>query len=150
MGTFTQLNYQVVFGGKNHNKFLLDQSQDNLFAYIGGILKNLGCIPHIVGGHQDHIHLVYTATGKYSVGKIVQEVKTSSHAFIKNRQELFPEYHSWQIGYGAFSYRKDELEKLIEYVRRQKVHHQSLSFKEEYIQLLKEHGIEFELKYLFI
>jgi REP element-mobilizing transposase RayT len=102
MSTFTQLTYQVVFGGKNHNIFLPENTQDQLFAYMGGILKNLGCMPYTIGGHLDHVHMVYSATGKYSVGKIVQEIKTSTNIFMHDRHELFPDFTCWQVGYGGF------------------------------------------------
>lgn len=150
MGTFTQLTYQIVFGVKYRRKFLRENSQDQLFSYLAGILKNLGCMPYIVGGHVDHLHIVYSATGKYSVGKIVQEMKTSSNTFMRNQPELFPNFQRWQVGYGAFSYRKDERNKLINYVKKQKSHHESLSFEQEYIQLLEEHGVDYEVSYLFI
>ena len=149
MGTFTNLNYQVVFGGKDHIKFLNEEYQDELFAYFGGILKNMGCKPHIVGGHEDHVHLVFSASGKYSIGRIVQDLKTSSNSFIKKKPYLCQDFSSWQVGYGAFSYRISEVEKLIGYVKRQKEHHNNISFEEEYIALLAEHGIEFEHRFLF-
>ena len=150
MGTFTQLTYQIVFGGKYRSKFLQENAQDQLFAYIGGILKNMGCIPYIVGGHIDHLHLVFSATGKYYIGKIVQNIKISSNAFMHDRTELFPDLINWQVGYGAFSYQRSKLNVLIEYVKTQKFHHETVSFKEEYIQLLEENGIEYDEKYLFI
>jgi len=37
---------------------------------------------------------------------------------------------------------------LTEYVKNQEEHHKTLTFKEEYIALLKEHEIEFDEKYL--
>jgi len=37
---------------------------------------------------------------------------------------------------------------LIEYVKNQEEHHKRETFREEYIKLLKEHGIEFDEKYL--
>ena len=37
---------------------------------------------------------------------------------------------------------------LIEYVKNQEEHHKTKTFLEEYVELLKEHGIEYEEKYL--
>ncbi|MBI2967323.1 MAG: transposase, partial [Bacteroidetes bacterium] len=66
---------------------------------------------------------------------------------IKNKN-LFPEFAGWQDGYGAFTYSVEAKERLIEYVKNQEEHHKTKTFKEEYIELLKEHGIEFDEKYL--
>ncbi len=36
----------------------------------------------------------------------------------------------------------------VEYVKNQQEHHKKTTFREEYIALLKEHGIEYDEKYL--
>ena len=71
----------------------------------------------------------------------------ASSGFIKN-ENIFPDFNGWQDGYGAFTYSISAKDNLIEYVKNQKKHHQIVSFRDEYISLLKEHGIEFEEKYL--
>ena len=38
--------------------------------------------------------------------------------------------------------------RLIEYVKNQEEHHKTISFRDEYIELLNEHEIEFDEKYL--
>lgn len=55
----------------------------------------------------------------------------------------------WQVGYGAFSYAISAKDNLIEYVKNQKPHHKKVSFRDEYINLLIEHGVEFDERYLF-
>ena len=56
---------------------------------------------------------------------------------------------NWQEGYGAFSYSKEELPKIIDYIQKQPEHHKIKSFREEYLELLNEFEIEFNEKYLF-
>jgi putative transposase len=150
MTTYTELTYQLVFGGKSHHKFIPEDHQEELFSYLGGALKSLDCMPLIQGGHIDHVHLVFQPSVKISLSKIVQEVKKASNSFLKSRLNDFPDFDSWQVGYGGFSYRKAEREKLINYVKGQKEHHKKVSFEEEYIRLLMEYGIDFDPKYLFI
>ncbi len=50
--------------------------------------------------------------------------------------------------FGAFTYSISAKDNLIKYVKNQKEHHRKVSFRDEYITLLKEHGIEFDEKYL--
>ena len=40
-------------------------------------------------------------------------------------------------------------EVLRKYIRNQREHHRKKTFQEEYIELLKEYGIEFDEKYLW-
>lgn len=149
MGTYTQLIYQIVFCAKYRAAFLREESQDQLFAYIGGVIRKMGCTPHIVGGYNDHLHIVYAASGKYSTGNIVKQIKVSSSSFIKDRPDLFPGFKSWQVGYGAFTYNKSDLNRIINYVKNQKSHHTQKSFEKEFIQFLEDFDIHYELQHLF-
>ena len=60
MSTYTQILYQVVFGSKKCVRFLTRTNQEELFRYMAGILKNKKCFPYVVGGHSNHIHLVFS------------------------------------------------------------------------------------------
>jgi len=51
-------------------------------------------------------------------------------------------------GYRAFTYAYKGIDRLIEYVKNQQQHHKKADFRDEYIALLKEHGIEFDEKYM--
>ena len=55
----------------------------------------------------------------------------------------------WQDGYGAFSYGKSQLDKIYNYIKNQESQHKERTFHEEYIELLKRFGIEYDQKYLF-
>lgn len=78
---------------------------------------------------------------------LVKDIKLSSASFIK-KEHLFKNFNGWQDGYGAFTYHHSSKNNLIEYVKNQENHHKHVGFKEEYIGLLIEHGIEFDEKYL--
>lgn len=79
---------------------------------------------------------------------LVKDIKLASTDLIK-AENLFPRFDGWQEGYGAFTYAISAKENLIRYVKNQVIHHKKISFRDEYIQLLKEHGIDFDEKYLF-
>ena len=69
----------------------------------------------------------------------------SSKWMVDNGAEDF----QWQIGYGAFTVSFSMIDQVAEYIRKQKEHHRARSFQEEYVAILKKHGIEFDAKYLF-
>ncbi len=60
----------------------------------------------------------------------------------------FPLFTGWQVGYGAFTYSIREKDTIINYVKKQKEHHGSENYCDEYKRLLNENGIEFDEKYL--
>ena len=79
---------------------------------------------------------------------LVREIKKSSNEFIKEHN-LTKFKFNWQEGFGAFSYSHSQLDDVIGYIQRQKEHHRKKTFKEEYIELLKQYKIYYDEKYLF-
>ena len=147
MSTFTQILWQIVFSTKNREHSLTKPNRDELFKYIWGVLKNKDCHLYRIGGISDHIHIVTHIHPSISLASLVKDIKLASNVYIKT-QCLFPDFDGWQIGYGGFTYSFKDKYRLIEYVKNQEVHHHEVTFKEELTELLKEHGIEFDERYL--
>ncbi|MBI2281831.1 MAG: IS200/IS605 family transposase [Bacteroidetes bacterium] len=147
MSTYTQILYQIVFSTKNRECTLTKSHRDELFKYIWGVLKNKKCHLYRINGVEDHLHIVTHLHPSVSLSSLVKDIKVSSSLYIKE-QNLFKKFTNWQDGYGAFTYSIKEKDRLIEYVKNQEEHHRIKTFKEEYIELLHEHGIEFDEKYL--
>ena len=100
-----------------------------------------------INGVEDHIHIVTHIHPSVSLSSLVKDIKLASSEHIKAKR-MFQNFGGWQDGYGAFTYSVKEKDKLIEYVKNQEEHHKVKTFKEEYIELLKEHGVEYGEKYL--
>jgi len=147
MSTYTQIIYQIVFGTKNHEMIMIESGQERLYRIIWGILKNKKCHLYRIGGVEDHLHIVTHVHPSLAIANLVKDIKLATSALIKS-ENIFPDFKGWQIGYGAFTYSIEAKNNLIEYVKNQKEHHKKTSFKEEYIRLLNEHGVEFDEKYL--
>ncbi len=147
MSTYTQILYQIVFGTYNNEMTLIESGQENLYKYIWGILKNKKCHLYRIGGVEDHIHIITHVHPAIAIAYLIKDVKLASSNYIK-AENIFPDFNGWQDGYGAFTYSISARDNLIEYVKNQKEHHRKVSFREEYINLLNEHAIEFNEKYL--
>jgi putative transposase len=65
--------------------------------------------------------------------------------------DTFPDQRAfnWQVKYGAFGVSVSQLEKTIAYIRNQEEHHRKVTFEEEFLMLLKKHGVEFDERYLW-
>lgn len=147
MSTFTQILFQIVFTTKKNETTLCESGQEKLYKYIWGIIKNKKCHLYRIGGVENHIHIILHLHPSLAIADLVKDIKLGSSSFIKAEQ-IFPNFKGWQVGYGAFTYSISAKENLIEYVKNQKEHHKKVSFRDEYIGLLKEHAIEFDEKYL--
>ena len=96
----------------------------------------------------DHIHLYISIPSTISIADLINALKANSSRWIR---QTFPnrEGFSWQEGYAAFSVSKSQENALIEYIRNQDEHHSGRGFREELLELLRHHGIEYDLRYVF-
>ena len=148
--SYTQIYLHCIFSTKWRQAFLDPKHDEELQKYITGIVQapTRRCIMLAINNVEDHIHMLISLHPSYSPAKLMQEVKAISSKFI-NERNWYTYQFQWQIGYGCFSYAQSEIKNVCKYIHRQKEHHQSKSFKDEYLWLLQKFSIEFDEKYLF-
>jgi hypothetical protein len=78
----------------------------------------------------------------------VEDIKTGSSKWIKTKGERYAAF-AWQNGYGAFSIGQSQLAALCRYIANQREHHRRLSFQDEFRELLKRYGIEYDVRYVW-
>lgn len=147
MGTYTQFLYQIVFSTKSREPVMEKDKRPELFKYVWGILQKKDCHLYRMNGVEDHLHIVTHVHQTIAIADLVKDIKLASSELIKSTG-LFKGFNGWQDGYGAFTYSIKAKNHLIEYVKNQEEHHKKITFRDEYISLLKEHEVEFDEKYL--
>lgn len=146
--TLVSLMVHVIFSTKNRERLITPEIEPELYAYIGGILKNHESRLLDAGGRADHVHLLISQSKNVSLSSLMKDVKKDSSSWIKTKGNQFRNFH-WQDGYGAFSLRKSDIPELNKYIANQKEHHRKRSFKEELIQFLQDEGIAYDERYLW-
>ncbi len=146
--TLTNIVVHVIFSTRHRAPTIVEEIQPELFAYIGGILKNTGCQSVIVGGHTDHVHLLFVLAKDKSLSETMRVVKANSSKWIK---ETFPgpQNFAWQAGYAGFSVGHVDVGRVRLYIERQKVHHAVTSFQNELLAICRKEGIEYNERYLW-
>lgn len=138
----------IIFSTK-HRKNLIDESIENeLFKYIGGICKTLGCYPIQVGGYQNHIHILCYLSRKITQAKLLEEIKKRSSKWIKTKGVKYYNFY-WQDGYGIFSVNPRGIERIAQYILNQKKHHQIVKFKQEYRWFLNSNQMDYDERYVW-
>jgi len=145
--SYVQFYVHIVFHTKNNAEFIREDIEDELYSYMGGILKNHKSIPIQIGGTSNHVHLLGTLSKSILIPDLVEEVKKSSSKWIKSKGSRYHNFY-WQDGYGAFSVSSFHLDVLKTYIKNQKKHHQKVTFIDEYKKLLEEYGVPYEERYL--
>jgi REP element-mobilizing transposase RayT len=147
--TYTQIYLHIVFAVKGRENIILDTWEEQLFKYISGIINNNKQKLYVINGYKDHIHLLVSISPDCKISDLIRDVKSSSTNWINENNFVKGRFY-WQTGFSAFSVSQSQLKKTIQYIENQKIHHQKVSFKNEYISLLKAYEIEYDEKYIFI
>jgi len=146
--TYTQIHIQAVFAVQNRACIINNSWKDELYKYITGIIKNNQHKPLAINGMPDHVHVLFGMRPSQSLSDLMQDIKGSSSKWINEKKFLKFKF-SWQEGYGAFSYSKSHLPKVINYINNQEAHHKKKSFIEEYLDFLKAFNIDYNEQYIF-
>ena len=145
--THTSLYCHIIFSTKNRSPCISKGWETRLHEYMGGIIRQLGGVAEIIGGTSDHIHILISLKATHTVAEIMRKLKSNSTKWIHDCIDT--RFWGWQAGYGAFSVSRSDIENIRKYIRNQKEHHRKTSFREEYVNLLQEWGIDFDEEYLW-
>jgi len=139
----------TVFSTKDRHPFLRDSNlREELHRYLGGILTNLACPPIIVGGVEDHVHILCSLSRTCEAAAMVKELKRGSSLWLKTKSPELQNF-AWQNGYGIFSIGYSQIEAARQYIVKQEEHHRAISFQDELRELLQRYGIAFDERYVW-
>jgi putative transposase len=144
--THTSLHYHLIFATKNRETFITKEWRDKLHEYLGGTVRGLGGTPQGVGGVSDHVHLLVALKPTHCLSDFMRDLKKSSSLWVTDRS--FERQFQWQEGYAAFTVSPTARESVQSYIANQEKHHQTKSFREELIEVLKQAEVEFDEQYL--
>jgi|WetSurMetagenome_2_1015567.scaffolds.fasta_scaffold362583_1 putative transposase len=146
--TYTKLYVHIVFTPKGRDSLLTDSIRNTVHKYIYGVIKGKKCFPVIINGTKDHIHLLIGFNPVISISDLVRDIKRSSALFINEQSKTCLKF-KWQEGYGAFTVSYKDLDKVFKYISNQEEHHLIKSFRDEYLQILVNEGVDSDPKFLF-
>ena len=144
--TYTQLHIQFVFADR---AALIDALwKERLHQYVTGIFQRNQHKMLQINSMSDHVHILIGLRPNQSISSLMQVVKAESTNWI-NDNKLTKEKFAWQGGYGAFSYAKSQLPRVISYIQKQEIHHKKKTFLDEYRAFLKAFEVEYDEQYIF-
>ncbi len=139
----------LVFSTKSRRPLLRDRTvREKLHAQLGGITKTLECPPLLVGGVEDHVHLLCRFGRTITQAEWIKELKRVSNGWLKKQGPEYMDFE-WQGGYADFSVSKSNLKAVSKYIAAQEEHHRKMTFQEELRALLLRHEMEFDERYVW-
>jgi putative transposase len=135
-----------VFSTKERRNLIRPELQSDLWAFLGGVARKNGFKALMVGGTENHVHVLLSLPAQMPLAKAMQLIKgASSHWMNENHAKGF----AWQQGYGAFTVGISQKDDTIAYIQSQAEHHRKRSFEEEFVAFLKKHHVEYDPRYVW-
>jgi putative transposase len=132
--SYSAICLHAVFATRERSRLIPPDRTDDLYAFMGGIARNLGCRILRAGGTPNHVHLLISIPAKLPAAVAIQKLKANSSRFIG-------EDFGWQEGYGVFAVSASQIETVKRYIANQQVHHLKHTFEEEFAALLRAYGL---------
>ena len=146
--SLARLLVHLVFSTKDRMPLIRPEIETDLYAYMGGTLKQLECVPILIGGTEDHVHVLFALSRGRAVSEVVEKLKTASSKMVKTRGPAYLGFH-WQAGYGAFTIGESGIPALKGYIAGQKEHHRRVSFQDELRAFLQKYNVPFQEEYVW-
>jgi putative transposase len=135
----------LIFSTHERRPFIKPEFRDDLFAHLGGIIREMHGTALIINGTADHVHMLVRIRPAQAPAEIARVVKTNSSRWIRERCPDF----AWQTGYGVFSVSESNVPAVITYIASQEEHHKKHSFQDEFRAFLKKNRIVVDEKYIW-
>jgi len=144
--SLSQIYLHIVYSTKHRKPFLKnDKLLLDTHAYLATTVANLDCPALIVGGVEDHVHLLCRFGRKITVADFIRDQKRATSSWLKTKPGLRD--FQWQSGYGAFSISPYHVKPVTGYIGDQKEHHRKESYQDEFRRLCKKYGVELDERY---
>jgi putative transposase len=140
--------FHCVFSTKDRRPAITSEIEERLWKYMGGIARENKFKALQIGGIEDHVHLLLSLPATLSISKALQLIKGGSSKWV---HDTFPSHNDfqWQEGYGAFSVGISQIGDTTRYIANQREHHRTKTYQEEFLAILKRHGIEYDPRYIW-
>jgi len=119
--SYWRLFYHAVWSTKDRQPLIDPGWEKELYGYLWGKATALECIPHAINGMPDHIHIILSIPPRLAVADVIGQLKGASSHHVN---ESHPgNSFAWQGEYSVFSLSESMLDKVVNYVKSQKQHH---------------------------
>jgi REP element-mobilizing transposase RayT len=137
-----------VFAVQGRQNLIPKEHKEELHKYITGIVQNKGQKLIAINSMPDHAHVFIGMKPNIALSDLVRDIKNNSSGFINEKKWVRGRFN-WQKGFGAFSHSHSQIDAVAKYILNQEKHHAKRTFKEEYLEMLKNFAVEYDEKYLF-
>ncbi len=138
--SFNRIWIHAIWSTKKREELIDRKIEKQIYKFMTSQFFELGCPVRIINGMQDHVHCLFLLNPAKSVSDVIKHIKGATSFFINEKNMLPDQWFEWQTGYAAFSVSESVVEKVVKYIKQQKVHHAKVTFEKEQESFLRLHG----------
>lgn len=146
--SLAKIYIHLIFSTKNRERTIPDHLRPTLHSYMGGILRELGCVAVEINTEPDHAHVLFILARTTALSGVVGHLKKGATNWLHEQSPDLRGFY-WQNGYGAFSVSQSVVEDVRQYIRQQREHHHTQTFQEEFRAFLQRYEVEFDERYVW-
>lgn len=132
-----RLYLHLVWATWDRLPLITPEIERRLYRCIESEAQGQGCKVLALNGIADHVHLVVSFPTTITIADLVKQVKGVSSHFV-NEVLAPPMQFKWQGSYGAFTVSRWDVDKVVQYVKRQKEHHGADTLWPEWEEVFEE------------
>ena len=116
---------------------------DDLYRYIWGIMRNTKSVLYRINGVDDHVHILFSLSPVIALSDFVRDLKVETSKMLKETVG-YEQFEGWSKGFCALTCGEDDKERVINYIKNQREHHKTVTFRAEYEEFVRSMGYEFD------
>ena len=120
--TYMELYYHFIWSTKDRLPLITEEVEIHLLPYIRHKCEELRVIVHALNGMPNHLHLACSLPRQLSVSEFMENLKGAASFYINHLPDKDLQLY-WQAGYGALTFSKRDLPRIVAYIDHQKTHH---------------------------
>jgi REP element-mobilizing transposase RayT len=132
-----RLYLHLVWATWDRLPLITPEIERRLYRSIESEAQAQGCKVLALNGMADHVHLVVSFPATITIANLLKQVKGVSSHFV-NQVLAPPTPFKWQGSYGAFTVSRWDVDKIAQYVKRQKEHHAANELRLEWEETFEE------------
>ena len=140
--------FHLIWSTKDRKNLIEKSYVNDLYRYMGGIIRDHKGHLLEAGGIENHVHLLIYLSNLDKYSEIIREIKAGSSRWVHKTIPKSWDF-AWQEGYGSFTVSKSQTENVSRYIQNQEEHHKTITFEEEFIKFLEVHEIEYDPRFVF-
>lgn len=116
--SLSQLYVHLIFSTKDRFPFLKDDVAFRVHGYLATVVRDMGSPFVVVGGIDDHVHILFDMGRIHAAKDFVEQIKRESSKIVESLRPNLDKFY-WQRGYGIFSVSPTHRESVVQYIKNQ-------------------------------